>query len=136
MEKFDLVVIGSGSGLNVAAEASARGLKVAVVEEGPMGGTCLNRGCIPSKMLIHCADVAETINTSRKFHIKSKITGIDFRKIVMEISKKVDGESREIEEGLKEDENITLFKHRCEFAGERTIAVGKEKIYGEKVLKR
>ncbi len=58
---FDLIVIGSGSGLEVSADASDRGFSVAVVEEGPFGGTCLNRGCIPSKMLIHCADVMDTI---------------------------------------------------------------------------
>ena len=61
MNKFDLMVIGSGSGLEVSSEAAERGLSVAVVEEGPFGGTCLNRGCIPSKMLIHSADVMETI---------------------------------------------------------------------------
>ena len=61
MKKFDLIVIGAGSGLNISSAAADRGLKVAVVEKGPMGGTCLNRGCIPSKMLIHSADVVEII---------------------------------------------------------------------------
>ena len=55
MRTFDLIVIGSGSGLEVSSEAGDRGLSVAVVEHGPFGGTCLNRGCIPSKMLIHRA---------------------------------------------------------------------------------
>ena len=57
MRTFDLIVIGSGSGLEVSSEAVDRGLSVAVVEHGPFGGTCLNRGCIPSKMLIHSAGV-------------------------------------------------------------------------------
>ena len=52
METYDLAEIGSGSGLEVSAEADELGLSVAVVEEGPFGGTCLNRGCIPSKTLI------------------------------------------------------------------------------------
>jgi mycothione reductase len=56
--KFDLIVIGSGSGLDVANAAYRHGLKVAIVEMDRMGGTCLNRGCIPSKLLIHSADVA------------------------------------------------------------------------------
>jgi mycothione reductase len=61
-ENFDLIVIGSGSGLDVAnAAASQNGLKVAIIEKDMMGGTCLNRGCIPSKLLIRSADVAETI---------------------------------------------------------------------------
>ena len=58
MNEFDVIVIGSGSGLEVSSEAVERGLSVAVMEEGPFGGTCLNRGCIPSKMLIHTADVS------------------------------------------------------------------------------
>ena len=56
MNKFDMMVIGSGSGLEISSEAAERGLSVAVVEEGVFGGTCLNRGCIPSKVLIHSAD--------------------------------------------------------------------------------
>ncbi len=62
MNRFDLIVVGSGSGLEVSSEAAERGLSVAVVEEGPFSRTCLNRGCIPSKMLIHSANVMETIN--------------------------------------------------------------------------
>lgn len=65
MKKFDVLVVGSGAGLEVASFAAERGLSVALVEEGPLGGTCLNRGCIPSKMLIHSADVAETIKNSQ-----------------------------------------------------------------------
>lgn len=61
MQKFDLIVIGSGSGLDVANAATQNGLKVAVIEKDRMSGTCLNRGCIPSKLLIHSADVAEII---------------------------------------------------------------------------
>ena len=61
IEKFDLIVIGSGSGLDVANAVFHHGLRVAIVEKDRMGGTCLNRGCIPSKLLIHSADVAEII---------------------------------------------------------------------------
>jgi len=69
MKEYDLIVIGAGSGLDVAASATGKGYKVAIVEKGPMGGTCLNRGCIPSKMLIHSADVAQTIDNAKKFGI-------------------------------------------------------------------
>ena len=75
MNEFDLMVIGSGSGLEVSSEAAERGLSVAVVEDGPFGGTCLNRGCIPSKMLIHSADVMETIKTAERFGIRAQRGG-------------------------------------------------------------
>ncbi|MFF1798805.1 mycothione reductase, partial [Kitasatospora sp. NPDC058263] len=60
MPHHDLVVLGAGSG-NTVIDDRFGGLDVAVVEEGPFGGTCLNRGCIPSKMLAHTADVADTV---------------------------------------------------------------------------
>ncbi|MCJ7607071.1 MAG: FAD-dependent oxidoreductase, partial [Thermoplasmata archaeon] len=59
MKEYGLIVIGSGAGMNVVDAALKRGLRVAVVEEGPLGGTCLNRGCIPSKVLIHVAVVIQ-----------------------------------------------------------------------------
>jgi len=134
MEKFDLVVIGAGSGLNTVAMAAADGKTVALVEEGPMGGTCLNRGCIPSKILIHHADVAETIRNSKKFHIGSKIGKINFAKIVEETNAFVDNDAKEIEQGVKEDNFTTLFKKTGEFVGERTLKVGNKEIFGEKVV--
>jgi mycothione reductase len=60
MEKYDVIVIGSGSGMTVVEEALAHGLKVALVDKGPTGGTCLNTGCIPSNMLIFDADRIST----------------------------------------------------------------------------
>ena len=75
-KRFDVIVIGAGSGLSISSEAEDLKLKTAIIEQGPFGGTCLNRGCIPSKMLIHSADVADTINTSEIFGIKSKSTKI------------------------------------------------------------
>lgn len=64
---FDLIVIGSGSGLDVANAAAHKGLRVALIERDKMGGTCLNRGCIPSKLLIHSADVMESIRQGKTF---------------------------------------------------------------------
>ncbi len=66
---FDLIVIGAGSGLDVASAAAEHGLKVAIIEKDRMGGTCLNRGCIPTKLLIHSADIIETIKKASVFGI-------------------------------------------------------------------
>jgi len=68
VQKFDLIVIGSGSGLDVANAAHQHGLKVAVIED-LMGGTCLNRGCIPSKLLIHSVDIVEIM---QRTHLRSQ----------------------------------------------------------------
>ncbi|MBI3034919.1 dihydrolipoyl dehydrogenase [Candidatus Woesearchaeota archaeon] len=134
MQKFDLIVIGAGSGLNISSAAAEMGMKVAVVEKGPMGGTCLNRGCIPSKIIIHSADVAETIKKSKSFGINSKINSIDFSKITSRASGVVDREAMEIEESIIEDKNTTLFKTEAKFISERTLKAGKETIKGDKVI--
>jgi dihydrolipoamide dehydrogenase len=81
LQKFDLIVIGSGSGLDVANAAYQQGLRVAIIEKARMGGTCLNNGCIPSKLLIHSADVAETIKIANLFGID--VHGYDILNISM-----------------------------------------------------
>ena len=71
MKNYDIVVIGSGGGTKLVTPPSKMGLKVAIIEKGALGGTCLNRGCIPSKMLIHPADVATEIDEAGKYDIKN-----------------------------------------------------------------
>ncbi|MEM0498254.1 MAG: FAD-dependent oxidoreductase, partial [Methanothrix sp.] len=71
MDKYDVIVIGSGAGLIVAQRAVFEGLRVALVEHGPLGGTCLNTGCIPSKMLIHPADIVRVIEDGGRLGIKA-----------------------------------------------------------------
>lgn len=80
VREFDLIVIGSGAGLEVASAAAQSGLKVAIVEKSKMGGTCLNSGCIPSKLLLHSADVAEIIKSANLFGINVEKFSIDFQK--------------------------------------------------------
>ncbi len=57
MEKFDYVVIGTGAGLMIAETAALNGKKCAIIEKNKFGGTCLTKGCIPSKMLVYPADM-------------------------------------------------------------------------------
>jgi len=134
MQQFDIIIIGAGSGLNVAAAASNAGMKVALIEEGPMGGTCLNRGCIPSKMLIHSADVADIIRKSSVYGIDAQIKNINFTKVIQRASKLVDHEAAEIEKGIKQDKNITLFKGTASFTGKYTLKLGNKEIIGKKIV--
>ncbi|MEW6722508.1 MAG: dihydrolipoyl dehydrogenase [Candidatus Micrarchaeota archaeon] len=133
MQKFDLIVIGAGSGLDVAVAAASRGMKVAIIEEGPMGGTCLNRGCIPSKILIHSADVMQTIKSAHKFGISVGKVSVDFKK-VMARARTVDAEAAEIEANLRKAKNITLFRERAKFTGPKTVKVKSGEISAEKIL--
>ena len=123
MRKFDLIVIGSGSGLEVSADVSDAGQSVAIVEEGPFGGTCLNRGCIPSKMLIHCADVMQTIQNAAAFGIQAKVESIGWQFIVNRAFEEVDADAAMIERGNRNAENVEVFKGRGRFTGPKSMAV-------------
>ena len=124
MQEFDLIVIGSGSGLDVANAAAQSGLKVAIIEKGRVGGTCLNRGCIPSKLLIHSADVVETIKNAGLFGINVNGFAVDFEKIVSRVIEIIDTESDGIRNAFSQVENPKLFSSECKFVDEKTIAVG------------
>ncbi len=98
---------------------SQHGLKVAIIEKDRMGGTCLNRGCIPTKLLIHSANVAETIKNSEIFGIKVNGYSVDFQKIMSRVIGITDSDSDGIMEGLLESENPKLFAQECKFVGEK-----------------
>ena len=134
VKSYDMIVIGSGSGLEVSSEAAERGLSVAVVENGPFGGTCLNRGCIPSKILIHCADVMETIQQSEMFGIKTKVEAVDWQYIIRRASHEVDEESRMVEEGNRQVPNIDVYKETARFVDTKVLQVGGEQITAETIL--
>ena len=139
MKEFDLIVIGSGSGLDVASAFASHGKKVAVIEPGPLGGTCLNRGCIPSKMLIHRADIVEEIENSEKFHVDADVNEIDFKEIVREVNQQVHEDSKNIERGIKDSENHTLYRTEAKFIDNRTLDVSgaekdENKIKAEKIV--
>lgn len=121
MQKFDLIVIGGGSGLDVATSAAQHGLAVAVVEKDRMGGTCLNRGCIPSKLLIHSADIIETIKQAAKFGIVISGYTVEFQKIVQRVNDFTDHESDEIQNAFEGVKNPKLFSKECKFIGPKTI---------------
>ena len=76
MEQFDVIVIGSGSGMLVASAAVEQGFKVALVEQGKMGGTCINVGCVPSKMLIYPADVLATVKEADKLGVNATVNSL------------------------------------------------------------
>ena len=134
MKEFDLIVIGAGSGLDVAAAAVNRGLNVAVVDDGPLGGTCLNRGCIPSKMLLHRADIATAVQNARQFGIDASINDVDFAGMIREVNESVAEDSNSIKEGVRASDRHTLYRTRARFTDERTLDVGEDTLRGDKVV--
>lgn len=134
MEKFDVLVIGSGSGMIVASNAVASGLKTAVVESGPMGGTCVNRGCIPSKMLIYPADVVAIIQEATSVNVSATVNSIDFEKIMKRMRHFVTDDSQRQAEAVEATPNLTWFKDVGEFISDYTMKVGDHIIKADKIF--
>jgi dihydrolipoamide dehydrogenase len=133
-KRYDVIVIGAGSGLEISSEAAQRGQRVALVESGPFGGTCLNRGCIPSKMLIHIADIAEEIKKASLFGINAKIIGLNWKKIVNRVTTLVDTDAKQIEQANKHAKNITVYKIQAKFTGRKQLSVGQDTITADKIF--
>lgn len=123
MEEYDFLVIGSGSGLDVANVAVNQGQSVAIVEKGPLGGTCLNRGCIPSKQLLYHADVYETIEHADEFHIDATVAGVEFAEIVREVTEDVGESSDSIRRGLRSSDQHRLYEGEARFVDDHTIEI-------------
>lgn len=139
MDDVDFLVIGSGSGLDVANVAVNRGQSVAIVEKGPLGGTCLNRGCIPSKLLLYHADVLETIERADAYHIDATVTAVDFAAMVREVNREVAADAESIRRGLESSSAHALYEGEGRFVDDRTLEIvdgpdAGETVRGETVL--
>jgi len=109
MDKFDLIVVGSGPGGYVAAiRASQLGMKVAVVERESLGGICLNWGCIPTKALLKSAQVFEYIQHASDYGIKVEKSEVDFEGMVKRSRNVADGMSKGINFLFRKNKITTL----------------------------
>src|SRR3982074_841315 len=76
--RYDIVVLGGGSGgYACALRAAEMGKRVALIEKDKVGGTCLHKGCIPTKALLHAAEVADSVRDGHQFGVKTALEGID-----------------------------------------------------------
>lgn len=137
MDQFDVVVIGGGpGGYPAAIRAAQKGKKVALIEKNKLGGTCLNRGCIPSKALIAGAELLHRIREAEEFGISVGATSFDYAKMVKRKDAVV-GKIRRGLEGLIAANKITVIQGFGKFVGPKEIAVEGEKpttIHAEKVI--
>lgn len=124
VEEFDSIIIGTGQGGSpLASFLASKSERVAVVERGFVGGTCVNSGCTPTKTLISTARVAHLNETSSDFGINHGLSSVDF-KAVQERKTKVVLKSRTgSEKRLKEDSNITFISGTASFSGPKEIQV-------------
>ncbi len=141
VKAYDIVVVGSGSGGTIVENALYQGLSVAWVDRGPLGGTCLNVGCIPSKILIFPADRVMEIREARKLGVEAEIAEIDFGAIMARMRRMVSHSRNDIREGLRATPNLDFYEVEAHFVQDgglerprRTLAVGDQRISGRHVF--
>jgi dihydrolipoamide dehydrogenase len=134
MKEYELIVVGSGAGMNVVAKARDKGLKVALVENWVMGGTCLNRGCIPSKILTYPAEMIRQIKHAKEIGINAKIESVDFDLVRKRMWELVLRDRRGMEEGVAADTGLDFYHTTARFIAPYTLQVGPEQIKAPKIV--
>jgi len=131
---FDIVVLGGGSGGYAAAlRAAELGKSVALIEKDKVGGTCLHRGCIPTKALLHAAEVADHARDAASIGVRASFEGIDIAGVTAYregiVAKKYKGL-----EGLVKARGITTVAGEGRLEGDRTVRVGDDTYTGTDVI--
>jgi dihydrolipoamide dehydrogenase len=134
MKEYDVIVVGSGSGMLIVEEALSHGLKVALVDKGPYGGTCLILGCIPSKTLIYPADVIAQIEEAKKLGIDAEILSVDFASIVERMRRNRRETQEEIRHGVEHIEGLGFYEGEGHFVADYTMEVSGERLRAKKVF--
>ncbi|WP_424188521.1 mycothione reductase [Actinokineospora sp. G85] len=122
---FDLVIIGTGSG-NSLLDPRFAGLKVAIVERGVFGGTCLNVGCIPTKMFVHAADTARTPSLSSRLGVDETLDAVRWSDVRDRIFGRIDpiaAGGREYRLHHGDNSHVTVLEGEARFTGERELEV-------------
>ena len=133
-KNFDVLILGAGSGgYACALRASQLGLSVGLVEKGKLGGTCLHVGCIPTKALLHAAEVADSARESEQFGVKASLEGIDMGGV----NKYKDGVVSRLFKGLTgliKSRGINVIEGEGKLVGVNTVEVNGEQYTGNKVV--
>jgi mycothione reductase len=122
VKHHDLAIIGTGSGNSVIGPEMAD-WDIALIDERRAGGTCLNYGCIPSKMLAYTAEVVDTINSAQNFDVDAKLGGMRWLDVRDRVFGLTDKRSDEGYEGRRDASNITFYDGHAEFTGVRELTI-------------
>ncbi|BBX26278.1 mycothione reductase [Mycolicibacterium alvei] len=114
MDHYDLTIIGTGSGNSILDDRYA-GMKVAICEQGTFGGTCLNVGCIPTKMFVYAAEVAHTVTDSARFGVDAHIDKVRWSDIVSRVFGRIDPIAAGGEDYRRNDPHITVYAGHTRF---------------------
>lgn len=137
---YDLIIIGTGSGNSIPGP-EFDDLSIAIVEKGTFGGTCLNVGCIPTKMFVHSADTALSVREAGKLGLSAQVYHVDWPGIVSRVfDERIDliAEGGENYRRGPETPNIDVYDQHARFVGERTLRTGQgdeeKTISGDRII--
>ncbi len=134
MKEYDIVIIGSGSGANLIEDALSHGKNVAFIDRGPLGGTCLNMGCIPTKLLVYPADRIMEVREAGKLGIAAEVKNIYFSDIMERMRRTVHNSRNHIEEALKKADDFDFYFGTAHFTGDYTLEVNNHTIKGKTIF--
>ncbi|WP_433215970.1 dihydrolipoyl dehydrogenase [Microtetraspora malaysiensis] len=131
---YDIVVLGGGSGgYACALRAAELGMNVVLIEKDKVGGTCLHRGCIPTKALLHAAELADQTRESEAFGVRARLDGIDVPAVHAYKDKVISGLYKGLA-GLIKSKKITVVEGEGRLAGPGRVVVGDQVIEGRNVV--
>ena len=134
MKEYDIVIIGSGAGANLIEDALAHNKTVALVDKGPSGGTCLNVGCIPTKMLVYPADRVMEVREAKKLGITAEITSVDFPAIMERMRSHVGKSRDQIKAALESAEEFDYYGGEAQFTGDHALEVNGKTVKGKAIF--
>jgi len=135
MKHYDIIVIGSGGGMKIALTAAAVGLKTAFIEQETIGGTCLNRGCIPSKMLIYPTELPGLVREAHRINVTSDSSiRVEFAALIKRINETVDSMSADQRSKIEHTPNLDFYPVHAEFISDRIIQAGEDELAADKVF--
>ncbi|WP_053353098.1 dihydrolipoyl dehydrogenase [Leucobacter musarum] len=133
-QQFDIVVLGGGSaGYAAAIRATQLGFSAAVIEKDKLGGTCLHRGCVPTKALLHSAEIADVAREGEKYGVLSSVSGVDIAGVTRFRENLVAGKFKGLQ-GLLKANNITVIAGEGKLVAANTVQVGEDRIIGKNVV--
>ena len=133
-DTFDVVILGGGSGgYATALRAAQLGLSVALIEKDKLGGTCLHRGCIPTKALLHAGEVADQTREAAHFGINAELTGVDMKGVNAYKDGVVAGLYKGLQ-GLVKAAKVTYVEGAGKLVGPNAVEVNGQELIGRNVV--
>lgn len=133
-QQFDIVVLGGGSaGYAAAIRATQLGFSAAVIEKDKLGGTCLHRGCVPTKALLHSAEIADVARDGEAYGVLTSVSGVDIAGVTRFRENLVAGKFKGLQ-GLLKANGITVIAGEGRLVSPTTVQVGEDRISGKHVV--